>query len=236
MVFLKASEKDKEMASRLKEIRVALFGPRGGVQMAKFLCLTQPSYQQYETAKVRIPHRIMALLAEKKKVNPLWLLTGKGSRFLDGEHPAQVVAEAEAPYGGLVRVPVYESVGAGSPREALETPPDRYIYIDREFAGAGTKCLRVQGNSMYPAIPDGSIVGVDIQKRSREDLQHRKIFVLWVRGEGMVVRRLHLYGKDFSFLPDNTTEENRSYIYTHKDREAIIIQGRAEWVLNQLNP
>ncbi len=92
---------------------------------------------------------------------------------------------------------------------------------------------------METEIPGGSIVGVDIRKRQFKDLQTRKVYVLWVRQEGMVVRRLYKEGKNLSFIPDNPTTENRPYTYKYlkKERrydEEPVINGRVEWVLNQL--
>ena len=83
MAHIKATKKDVEIATRLREIREGLFGPRGQTSMAKSLGIPRENYSKYEMAQVRLPNHIMELLANKKNVNLNWLITGKGSRFLD---------------------------------------------------------------------------------------------------------------------------------------------------------
>ena len=228
------------MAARLKEIRETLFGPRGGTKMAALLGVTQPTYHAYENAQIRLPYRVINTLAIKKNIDPFWLLAGRGSKWLRAKQTIASVGKAEEIYGGqAVSAPILESVGARDPQNINELKPVDQVIVDNHFTTPGMVCLRVRGNSMETEIPDGSIVGVDVRKRQFKDLQTRKAYVIWVRQGGIVIRRLYKEGKNLSFIPDNLTLENRPYTYKYlkKERrydEEPVINGRVEWVLNQL--
>ncbi len=93
MVHIKATKKDIEIATRLRGVRERLFGSRGQTMMAKFLGIPRQNYRKYETAQVRLPNHIMALLASKKNINLTWLITGQGSMFLKGSSGVPDLAE-----------------------------------------------------------------------------------------------------------------------------------------------
>ncbi len=240
MAHIKATKKDIEIAARLRDIREQLFGSRGQTLMAKSLGIPRENYRKYETAQVRLPNHIMALLASKKNINLTWLITGQGSMFLKGPSGVTDLGEEKAVYGErAVSIPVLESVGARDPQDINELKPVDQVILDKHFTTPGMVCLRIRGNSMDTEIRDKSIVGVDVRKGQIRDLQTRKVYVLWVRQEGMIIRRLYKEGKNLSFIPDNPTIENRPYTYKYikKERrydEELVINGRVEWVLNQL--
>ncbi len=241
MAYIKATERDLQIARRLREIREELFGPKGQAEMARFLSVSPESYRQYETARVRLPNRITTLLCEKKKISPVWVLTGKGSKFLDYRTLGMRIAEAlfEEEESGI---PVLASVGAGGPYDIDELEPVGRLVVDEHFTTPGMVALKVRGDSMETGIPDGAIVGVDTRKRTLKDLQTRGVYVLGIRNEGVVIRRLYISkNKTLSFIPDNPTKENPPYTYTYtrKERrysEEPIINGRVVWVLNKLDP
>ncbi len=236
MAYIKATKEDRELASRLKEIREALFGLRGGTKMAKFLNIPQPVYHKYEKAQVRLPHRIMALLARKKNVNPLWLLTGEGDKYLSREQAVGVKEAGARPKG--VTIPVLESVGAADPKDINKLQPSSHILLPQQYATRDTVCLKVRDDSMEPNITNGSLVGVDCNKRLHKQLENGKVYALWTRHEGIVLRRLFRKGSTLSFVPDNPTEKNMPYIYIKKGRtytEEPVINGHVVWVLNPLN-
>ena len=228
-------------ATRLKELRIDLFGPRGQAKMAKALGVSPTTYNSYEKRCSYPLYPIMARFCLKYNVNPLWLLEGRGNKYTKGkDHIVQVAKTEPICVGKATNIPVLKSVGASDPRDIKEIEPIEHVLVDNHFVTPGMVGLRVHGNSMESGIPDTSIVGVDVRKMGLKDLKTRRIYVLWVRHEGLIIRRLYKDGKDLSFVPDNPAEGNRPYIYTYlkKERrysEEPIINGRVEWVLNKLN-
>ncbi len=222
MAHIKATKKDIEIATRLRGVREQLFGSRGQTLMAKFLGIPRENYRKYETTQVRLPNHIMVLLVSKKNINLTWLITGQESIFLKGPSGVTDLAEEKAVYGKrAVDIAVLESVGARDPKDINELKVVDQVIVDNHFTTPGMICFKVRGNSMETEITGGSIVGIDIRKRGIKDLETRKVYIIWVRQEGMIVRRLYKEGKNLSFIPDNPTIENRPYIYKYKERTPI---------------
>jgi hypothetical protein len=65
------------LATRLKALRLELFGDHGGPEMARRLDLPARTWYDCETGEA-IPGEILVLLVERTQVCPTWLLTGRG--------------------------------------------------------------------------------------------------------------------------------------------------------------
>lgn len=85
-----------------------------------------------------------------------------------------------------VSVPVYESVSAGGGREVFREEIDR-IIVPRLLGKPSVKALVVRGDSMYPALVDGAIVGVDT---SIKTLRHGQMYVFHLKWKGAVINRV----------------------------------------------
>jgi hypothetical protein len=68
------------LSERLREIRVELFGERGGSEMARRLGLPVRTWYNYESG-VTVPAEILLRFVELTAVEPSWLLHGRGPRF-----------------------------------------------------------------------------------------------------------------------------------------------------------
>jgi hypothetical protein len=71
-----------EIAVRLREIRVALYGEHGGPLLAEALGIPCRTLHNYESGCTIPAHAILRFI-ELTRVHPHWLLTGTGSRFQD---------------------------------------------------------------------------------------------------------------------------------------------------------
>jgi hypothetical protein len=77
-----------ELASRVREIRLDQFGKDGSVNLALALNIPGQTWENFERG-VTIPAPIILRLIELTSVDPHWLLTGVGERYLDRpEHSA----------------------------------------------------------------------------------------------------------------------------------------------------
>ena len=69
------------VASRLREVREDLFGANGVDSIAKALNVPVATWQNYELG-VTIPGELLLAFLVVVGVDPIWLLTGDGERFI----------------------------------------------------------------------------------------------------------------------------------------------------------
>ena len=67
----------RELAGRLKRLRIHLFGEGGVPEIAARLGLPRMTWSNYE-AGVVVPATVVLLLIELTGVEPAWLLSGQG--------------------------------------------------------------------------------------------------------------------------------------------------------------
>ena len=67
------------LSRRLREIRQEIFGDHGGPELARRLGLPARTWYNYETG-VTVPAEVLLGFIEQTGANPIWLLTGEGSR------------------------------------------------------------------------------------------------------------------------------------------------------------
>ncbi len=73
-----------DLATRLREVRVALYGEHGGPLLAEALGIPFRTLHGYETGATIPAHSILRFI-ELTGVHPHWLLTGRGTQFLEGD-------------------------------------------------------------------------------------------------------------------------------------------------------
>jgi hypothetical protein len=73
-----------DLALRVREIRVALYGENGGPLLAEALGIPFRTLHHYESGFTIPAHSILRFI-EVTGVHPHWLLTGRGERFLHRE-------------------------------------------------------------------------------------------------------------------------------------------------------
>ena len=229
MSKIQATKKDFEIAERLKEIRIALFGERGQTRMARLLGISQPAYFRYENAQVRLQNKALALLAERQSVNPLYLLTGRGDKYIRPKAP--IIKEEEEEYGKIQSVPVLsDEIAAGPPRAIEDYPSEEFFAFRARWLHhpKDTFALKVRGDSMEPEIANGSWVLVDVRDR---DLRPGVIYAVRAEG-GCVVRRLFVNGDVLNFFPLRPSQENKIFYFKRPAVTPII--GRVIWVFRKL--
>jgi hypothetical protein len=70
------------LASRIRDVRIALYGENGGPMLAQALGIPFRTLHNYE-AGCTIPAHAILRFIRLTGVDPHWLLTGDGARFLD---------------------------------------------------------------------------------------------------------------------------------------------------------
>jgi hypothetical protein len=75
-----------DLATRIHQTRVALYGQNGGPLLAREMGIAFRTLHRYETGRTIPAQRILRFI-EVTGVDPHWLLTGEGSQFRErGPH------------------------------------------------------------------------------------------------------------------------------------------------------
>ena len=74
------------ISRRLREIRQELFGEHGGPELARRLNLPARTWYNYETG-VSVPAEVLPAFIEQTGADPLWVLTGEGSKYRRSDGP-----------------------------------------------------------------------------------------------------------------------------------------------------
>jgi hypothetical protein len=80
------------LARRLKEIRVEMFGERGGPEIARRLKIPGRTWYNYEMG-VTVPAEVILRFIDLTSVEPTWLLSGRGEKYRS-QAPRTVAAQA----------------------------------------------------------------------------------------------------------------------------------------------
>jgi DNA-binding transcriptional regulator YiaG len=74
-------QKHMELAERLREIRQDMYGEHGAQFLADALKIPLRTWVNYESG-VTMPAQAVLQLIELTRINPHWLLTGQGQKYL----------------------------------------------------------------------------------------------------------------------------------------------------------
>lgn len=188
-----------------------------------------------------VQHHTLEALCAAIGVPNGWLMSGDAVSRSDAHHEAtkRQRFESSSLFAGrtaeFVLIPRYDisaSAGHGSlvasedVTEMLAFRRDWLRRIGMNPLEAGI--IMSRGDSMYPTIPDRSLLLVDLSAKA---LQHGAIFVL-VRSGLLVVKRVEVLNRFVSLISDNPIYE-REHIPLD-DAGELHIAGRVTWVAHTL--
>ncbi len=222
------------LSERLHEVRVELFGERGGSEMARRLSLPVRTWYNYE-AGVTVPAEVLLRFMELTAVEPMWLLHGRGPKF---RTPPPSQPEAAGSVRDLLRTalkrleqqdrgrltvarPVSSSEEEavahgdvalerveGTDRERLTSEDSpRFLAAHEEWQAAAreARCVRVDDDAMAPIVSEGAYVAFSDAVEPYGDLVN-DLVVAWVDGRPMV-RWFGLAGRFGLLRAENPAEE-----------------------------
>lgn len=183
------------LAERLANLRMELFGDRGGPEMARRLGIPVRTWYNYEGG-VTVPAEVVLKIIELTSVEPTWLLHGKGPKFRSqprGDRP-DFAGRPSMTVGALLRtaLELLEHDGAdqtdapasGNPlRPSLfESPfesPARQEWLE---AQQENRCIQVKDDAMAPILADGARVAYSKDEESPGQLDG-KLVVVWLENQ-----------------------------------------------------
>lgn len=107
--------------------------------------------------------------------------------------------------------------------------PVQEFMIPKKYYQKDALTIKFDGDSMSPTMINGAIVGID---RTDKNLISGKLFALWIKHEGLTVRRVFVYPDRIELKPDNTTFPTTT-IETIDVTDDLII-GSIGWIFQGL--
>lgn len=155
------------LRDRRKELNLTM------LQVAQYVGVSEGTISRWESGLIANMRRDrIAKLAEILRLSPS-LIAGVDDQPVEKTH--------------AVRIPVFASVPAGIPLEAVEDIVD-FEEISSELAKQGDFfALRVKGDSMEPRIKDGDVVIV----RRQEAVDNGDLAVILVNGNDATLKRFY---------------------------------------------
>ena len=186
-------------------------------QLSDKIGISLNSLASIETAKTKPSSNTLESLVENTDINPDWLIAGRGDMTRDDTVEVEVLTLAGL--GDLYDLQNYE------PIEIARLAKDLVINV-----GCKTRrAVRCEGDSMYPTILTGALVGIDFNDREPGD---NGIFLLHFRDLGLTIKRLRFKTDGYLIVADNPTIEDE---FIPKDRlEEGLVVGRVRWIHNEV--
>ncbi len=170
----------------------------------------------------RLPHRARALEVLKLPDSALAPAVARASRFepsiIEGDLPRPLAGAPAPDAAKAVSVPLYGSIAAGTPIEALRDHSQQ-IDLPVSMVGKGEYCvLEVAGDSMIDAgIFDGDRVIIE----SCDTAENGAIVVALVDDEEVTLKRLRRKGNSVALEAANASHETRIF-----GPDQVKVQGR----------
>ena len=200
---------------------------------------------QYEFAKMLGFSRIATISDyEKGKRSPdvttLRKIAALGNVSMDWlTHDEHENEELVSPNKGQIQHPtpininVYDSLSPKSLQslQSIQTnsishaEPVEKFFIPEKYHSKDILAIKFEGDSMAPAITNGSIVGID---KSNKSLKSGRLYALWIEHEGLTIRRIFVYPGRVELSADNE-KFPKTEIPSNKISDDMIV-GAVSWV------
>lgn len=199
------------MVNKIRELRESKHLTQA--ELARTVGVVRSAMCQYENGTRQIPDATKLFLADYFGVSVDYLL-GRTETSEPGIPNYRNVYPLE-PY---IKLPIFGEIRAGTPVNMEQGETGEWEYADASFGDGQHFMLRVNGNSMSPTIPDGSIAIIRVQNYA----EPRQIVAFAMDGDYATLKRYYPQ-PDGSILLRGDNPEADSYLIT-KDQ---IMSGEA---------
>ena len=203
------------MAERIKERRKIMGYTQE--ELADKLGLQKSAIAKYENGRVEnIKRSVIERMANVLECSPTYLM-GWG----DSSHIIQ------APLGNN-RIPVYSAAGAGKPHLATD---DILYFIDYSGDPNGVIAVVIDGDSMTPTIPNGSVVVAD----RNLSVESGDVVIAVINSDNEALcKRLKKYDDGIALVSDNPNYPPRYFSADEVQTLPIRIIGKCTEVRKKL--
>ena len=186
-------------------------------ELARKLNTTKQAIYKYENNLVtNIPVEKIEILSEIFQVSPSYLTGWDRPTIYDIAHTAKNdTTDPDLPFTSYtipqpkkgVRIPVYGSVAAGIPIEAI-TDIEDYEEIQEDMARTGEfAALKIKGDSMEPKFSSGDVVIVRLQ----DDVDNGDIAIVLVNGDEATCKKIKKTPEGVMLISTNPNYEPMFY-------------------------
>ncbi len=175
---------------RIKELRKAK--KITAKELADYIKVAESTMSLYESGKREPDFKTLLAISERLDVSVDYLLGND-------------ISPTHAKKG--VKIPVYGSVAAGVPIEAI-TDIDDYEEIPEDMARTGEfAALKIKGDSMEPRFTEGDVVIVRIQ----ETIENGEIAIVFVNGDEATCKKIKKTPDGIMLISTNPAYEPMFY-------------------------
>lgn len=210
---------------RIRQLRESL-----GLKQKDFaekIKITQAYLSEIEKGKKDLSVRVILAICSVFGVREEWLLQGKEPIFEEKVISPLYIPGAAPEEFVRIRLLADRAAG-GDPAAVNERDVEGYVVIHKSKLRYDPKfytCIRMRGDSMAPRLSPGTIVCISHKEKDPERL-NRRMAAIYIKEEGVMVKRLIKRGKEYILMPENVTEENLPRAF-NPARDRII--GRIAW-------
>ncbi len=181
-------------------------------QVAKIVGVGKSTVRKWETGMIQNMRRDkIALLAKALHTSPAYLMG-----WNDSLSPIPTTKMSG------VSIPVYGSVAAGIPIEAI-TDIEDYEEIPEDLARTGQfVALKIKGDSMEPRFAEGDVVIVKLQ----EDVENGDIAVVLVNGDEATCKKIKKTPEGVMLISTNPAYEPMFYSNKEIEEKPVRIWGK----------
>ncbi|MCM3128984.1 LexA family protein [Paenibacillus provencensis] len=135
--------------------------------------------------------------------------------------------------GTSFRVPLYGSIAAGIPLEAI--PVDEYIEIPEEIGRIYPDAflLKVNGDSMNKIVPNGAYALID--PYNGEDINSGDVVAVLVNGYEATLKRFYKLNNTIVLEPDSYSKDFVAKNFTGDQIESLKVIGKMVWFMSAPN-
>lgn len=187
------------MNNRIKELREQKHISQA--ELARLVGVVRSAMCQYENGTRQIPDSTKIFLADYFGVSVDYLL---GRDEISTPNYRNVY-----PLDPYIKLPIFGEIRAGTPINMEQGETSEWEYADASYGDGQHFMLRVNGNSMSPTIPDGSIAIIRVQDYA----EPRQIVAFAMDGDYATLKRYYPQS-DGSILLRGDNPEADSYLIT----------------------
>ena len=151
----------------------------------------------------------------------------------EGKIPTKAKLVKSKPREGTVVVEILTCAGLGITYNLENNNPIETVEISKKVVTRDGKVINeailCKGDSMYPTILDGGIVGVDFDDK---EVAENKIFLLRFPCLGLTVKRLEISKDGYLAVADNPLVKEQLIPVDYIEQGVIL--GRVRWIYNMV--
>lgn len=181
----------------------------------------------YEKGKRAPDITTLRKIADLGGVTIDWLTSGESTPY---DKAPQIDTSSESLQDkNYISVDVYNSSIEDAHTSKPKSKPIEDLLIPKKYHQKNAITIRFDGESMAPTILNGATVGIN---KANKNLISGKLFALWIKHEGLTIRRVYVYPDKIELVSDNSSFPATTIKTTEIDERLIV--GVVSWIFQSV--